>query len=1388
MIRFFILLSLLFVLFGNDLDAKKYTRQSDSLELVKFYQQTGGDNWTKNNGWRDGSLPVWKWFGILSEEVIKGIDTMVIVTDIDLADNNLSGALPELVMPDLFGLFVNSNKLSGLIPAYKNGKFAWMDVSKNKFMIEDFMPNIDFFHTLESFVYEAQDSSFKLTVTYNANSIFFDLPYKCANCTYNWYINGKREYQRSKDTMSNNVFFAQYKAEVLHPQLPLLKFNSNEFQILTEAISPADSAKDIDKPVLKWKEVEVADKYYIFSIFNSASSSIERYDTSYKATFSYPVEIDLNNLTIFWLVAPARGAEVGTFTKARSFTTKFVKEYTDPADSLELVRFYNKSGGENWTKKTNWLSDKPVWQWYGVTTKSTRVGEQFVHSVIKLDLSFNKVTINEIDLDLPYLEELNLGINNSIVKFNNEKVNLPNLKKVYLNNNEFNDDITIFNLFQNLVELNINSAKIKSLNGLKLDSLKNLYANKNEIADNVIDIITPNLINISLSENKINGSLTLPYLPSLKYLILSNNQIEGLENIELSSVEFFDLSTNKITNFGQLSALSNMKMLKKLILNNNQIEDEIINLKSSTVDSLILYNNKVFGKVDLQNMPKLKYLLASRNFFKDTFLLMNAPNLAYLDLTLNKFSHVNDLYNFTNLKTLLLSNNEIVSFFNCKLPALRTLSIANNKISGEVPNFVIDNPSLMFGSLIINGNYFTYEDIRTNYLENKKVFSFTYAEQKITYKYMAERVGTEYHLEPIYDGIGDKFEWISNNKVLGEAREFVVDKPLDSYKCKISYSKIPNLSYFTDTFNPLPLKLYPTKDAENVEMQPTFRWSKLDYATKYMVIVSETPTLYSGFAFETKDTFGILSTILEPNKQYYWTLVVYIDNLYSSFNNDPWVFKTINEKVSFNKNDSLALVDFYNKTNGKNWKNQYNWLTDTTAKSWGGLTTRINENDEKYEYYVTGINLYNNNLEGEIDRIDLDSLKIISLNNNKLSGSIPKFKSNVISQIHLSGNKFEDGLENTFKNSVIDVFVDKNEISQELPEVWGDKLQYLVLQNNKISGTFPEINAPSIRYFDIGFNNLSEILAIIKHDSIRTIRANNNLIKGEFPNFDTPLLDTLILNDNQLEGEITLIEIPRIYRIDLKNNNLSGNIPLFNTPKLGQFDITNNKFRGQIPNKIAPLIRGFYVSNNKFSFDDISFSYIDYFSNTYIYYPQDTLFELIPIKDGNNYYLEVKTDEHLQKSYTWFRNDTIIEGAKSKILIINDLDAVYHCKIGHKTLDKLFINTIKSSYKALTSVEDEVFSGDMVISPNPAGEYIMINCGSIGACSNDNGASPIASIEIYDVMGVKIQTTSSASQPPHFDKLSASLQEGNLRIDVSFLTPGVYFIKIGYRVEKFVKY
>ena len=88
-----------------------------------------------------------------------------------------------------------------------------------------------------------------------------------------------------------------------------------------------------------------------------------------------------------------------------------------------------------------------------------------------------------------------------------------------------------------------------------------------------------------------------------------------------------------------------------------------------------------------------------------------------------------------------------------------------------------------------------------------------------------------------------------------------------------------------------------------------------------------------------------------------------------------------------------------------------------------------------------------------------------------------------------------------------------------------------------------------------------------------------------------------------------------------------------------------------------------------------------------------------------------------------------------------------------------------------SSIESEINVNNVNIFPNPAGDYITIQL-------SNNGLQPFATgdkVEIFDVLGIEVMSVGIG--------LDLSAQ----RIDISHLTVGVYFIRIGDKVEKFVK-
>ncbi len=93
----------------------------------------------------------------------------------------------------------------------------------------------------------------------------------------------------------------------------------------------------------------------------------------------------------------------------------------------------------------------------------------------------------------------------------------------------------------------------------------------------------------------------------------------------------------------------------------------------------------------------------------------------------------------------------------------------------------------------------------------------------------------------------------------------------------------------------------------------------------------------------------------------------------------------------------------------------------------------------------------------------------------------------------------------------------------------------------------------------------------------------------------------------------------------------------------------------------------------------------------------------------------------------------------------------------------------------ISDISDNSNSSNSIISPNPASDYITIQ----NVISNEV-RNP--GIEIFNIFGEKVEQT------------FLSVQDGQtgmsdpLKIDISNLAPGVYFIKIGGKFEKFIKW
>ena len=149
--------------------------------------------------------------------------------------------------------------------------------------------------------------------------------------------------------------------------------------------------------------------------------------------------------------------------------------------------------------------------------------------------------------------------------------------------------------------------------------------------------------------------------------------------------------------------------------------------------------------------------------------------------------------------------------------------------------------------------------------------------------------------------------------------------------------------------------------------------------------------------------------------------------------------------------DRAALIALYNATDGPNWTNNDNWLSDEPLGEWYGVETDT--------VRVIGLVLSENGLNGEIpaELGQLSDLDWLDLYANQLSGNIPP------------------ELGRLSRLLVLDL--GDNDLSGEIPAELGQlsALEHLPLFSNNLTGAIPaELGQLSyLDYLDLGDNDLS---------------------------------------------------------------------------------------------------------------------------------------------------------------------------------------------------------------------------------------------------------------------------------------------------------------------------
>ncbi len=201
--------------------------------------------------------------------------------------------------------------------------------------------------------------------------------------------------------------------------------------------------------------------------------------------------------------------------------------------------------------------------------------------------------------------------------------------------------------------------------------------------------------------------------------------------------------------------------------------------------------------------------------------------------------------------------------------------------------------------------------------------------------------------------------------------------------------------------------------------------------------------------------------------------------------------------------DRAALVALYHATDGPNWIDNTNWLSEKPLRSWYRVHTDDNGR-------VIQVHVRENGLSGTIPAEigNMEKLKGLDLEKNRLTGDIPYSMSLLtnLEYVELNGNLLTGGLERKFGGL--------------------SKLERLILEDNQFSGEIPvelaQLN--NLEWLDLRHNDFTgEIPAELgRLSNLRILWLGGNQLEGEIPVAlaDLDKLESLGLGANQLAGKI----------------------------------------------------------------------------------------------------------------------------------------------------------------------------------------------------------------------------------------------------------------------------
>ena len=353
-----------------------------------------------------------------------------------------------------------------------------------------------------------------------------------------------------------------------------------------------------------------------------------------------------------------------------------LRQTANETDREALVAFYHATDGPDWVNNDNWLSDKPLSEWYGVVTDS-------LGRVTELRLQNNRV-----GGELP-----------------SELSQLTNLKRLLLHR-DFWHGVWYSNPIQGEIPAELG----------QLTNLEELSIISNELSGEIPAELgqLANLKELLLSNNELSGKIPaeLGQLTNLKRLLLARNELSGEIPSELSQLtylESMDLSYNDMS--GQIPPeLGQLPNLKALYLDWSGVSgcmpDALRDVEENDFDELGLPFCAALAEVmgtDRDALVAFYHATNGPGWKNNENWLSDKPLGEWHGVTISRSGHVieldlqdnrlrgtipPELAQLSNLEELALADNRLSGALPAELGqlfALEWLYLSGNDLSGEIP-------------------------------------------------------------------------------------------------------------------------------------------------------------------------------------------------------------------------------------------------------------------------------------------------------------------------------------------------------------------------------------------------------------------------------------------------------------------------------------------------------------------------------------------------------------------------------------------------------------------------------------------------------------------------------------------------------------------------------